>query len=364
MKTFITPNNDNDRFLRILKNNLKRKQISYVINQASSSSMGIDGDFVDSIGVSGSTALKGDINLVEGSNITLTQSGQYIEIASSGGGTSGYSGLSGYSGFSGYSGISGYSGVSGYSGRAGNPGESGYSGFSGYSGSGISGYSGYSGISGYSGSGISGYSGAGISGYSGYSGGGAPSDAQYVTLALNATLSAERVLTSGDGILFGDTGAGGTITVSSLNPWIAVVRTSQNDRANTATVTADEVLQFSGVAGGWYLMRGTIFFTTAATPDFKWGILTTRVVAGAYGEDEYIIPGAATTIIHTSRVTQPTDIALAGSGTTGGWIRFEYILRLSGAGTSTVSFGWSQNTSNATNTSVLTGSYIEYKKII
>lgn len=44
--------------------------------------------------------------------------------------------------------------------------------------------------------------------------GGAPSGAQYVTLATDGTLSAERVLTAGTGITLTDAGAGSTLTVA------------------------------------------------------------------------------------------------------------------------------------------------------
>lgn len=44
---------------------------------------------------------------------------------------------------------------------------------------------------------------------------GAPTGASYVTLGLNGTLSAERVLTAGNGIGFVDTGSNGTLTVSA-----------------------------------------------------------------------------------------------------------------------------------------------------
>ena len=47
------------------------------------------------------------------------------------------------------------------------------------------------------------------------SGGGAPTNAQYVTLATDATLSDERVLTAGTGISIVDGGAGSTVTISS-----------------------------------------------------------------------------------------------------------------------------------------------------
>ena len=47
------------------------------------------------------------------------------------------------------------------------------------------------------------------------SGGGAPTNAQYVTLATDATLSDERVLTAGTGISIVDGGAGSAVTISS-----------------------------------------------------------------------------------------------------------------------------------------------------
>ena len=47
------------------------------------------------------------------------------------------------------------------------------------------------------------------------SGSGAPTDASYLTLGTNSTLSAERVLTAGTGIQFTDGGAGSTLTVTN-----------------------------------------------------------------------------------------------------------------------------------------------------
>jgi len=46
-------------------------------------------------------------------------------------------------------------------------------------------------------------------------GGGAPTNAQYVTLALNGSLSQERVLTAGNGINITDGGANGNVTISA-----------------------------------------------------------------------------------------------------------------------------------------------------
>ncbi len=50
----------------------------------------------------------------------------------------------------------------------------------------------------------------------------APKDAQYLTLATNATLTNERVVTAGNGITLTDAGAGSTLTIASTGsnvPW-------------------------------------------------------------------------------------------------------------------------------------------------
>lgn len=46
-------------------------------------------------------------------------------------------------------------------------------------------------------------------------GGGAPTNATYLTLSLNGSLTSERVLTAGTGISFVDTGANGTLTINA-----------------------------------------------------------------------------------------------------------------------------------------------------
>jgi len=46
-------------------------------------------------------------------------------------------------------------------------------------------------------------------------GGGAPTNAEYLVLALSGSLSAERVLTAGTNITFVDTGANGTLTINA-----------------------------------------------------------------------------------------------------------------------------------------------------
>lgn len=60
-------------------------------------------------------------------------------------------------------------------------------------------------------------------------GGGAPTNASYVVIALNGTLTAERVLTAGAGISITDGGAGGNVTIAATG----------SGGANVGTATVD-----------------------------------------------------------------------------------------------------------------------------
>lgn len=57
------------------------------------------------------------------------------------------------------------------------------------------------------------------------SGGGAPTNASYVTLTNNGTLTSERVLTAGAGITVTDAGANNTVTISTVAAAPSILRT-------------------------------------------------------------------------------------------------------------------------------------------
>lgn len=78
-------------------------------------------------------------------------------------------------------------------------------------------------------------------------GGGAPSDAQYVVLAANGSLSDERILTEGDGLQIVDAGAGAAVTISTqtflTERLVVAQRTYTNLGAGpTEASTADRVM--------------------------------------------------------------------------------------------------------------------------
>jgi hypothetical protein len=102
-------------------------------------------------------------------------------------------------------------------------------------------------------------------GSGGTGGSGAPTTAQYVTLATDATLSAERVLTAGANVLLTDGGANNPITVDvgtqnvafagDISP--AQITANQNDynptglsTASTLRLNSDASRDITGLAGG------------------------------------------------------------------------------------------------------------------
>ena len=82
-------------------------------------------------------------------------------------------------------------------------------------------------------------------------GAGAPTDAQYVTLATDGDLSGERVLTAGTGITVSDAGAGSTVTVASTITQGAVASGTPSDNevavwTNSTTLEGDANLTWDG----------------------------------------------------------------------------------------------------------------------
>jgi hypothetical protein len=144
--------------------------------------------------------------------------------------------------------------------------------------------------------------------------------------------------------------------------WLTKVKSTETARRSTTTLTADADLKFEMEANVQYQFRAKVYFDSGSTPDFKWrhnGPSSPTLVrinrrswpcgASAWSE-------AVDTAYSSS------DIVLDGSASTGGVIEFEGTIT-NGSTDGAFEFQWAQNTSDASDTKVLAGSYIEYRRM-
>lgn len=186
---------------------------------------------------------------------------------------------------------------------------------------------------------------------------------------LTADLAA-RQLTSAKGQANGYAGLGadGIVPASQLPPaagsaWTTVKKTGDQSVTNNATLFDDAALRFAMLANTKYAIRGRIYFDTGATGDFKWRHVGPSSPALVRIRRQNILPGTtAWANIAVDTAYSAADIALAGTGTNGGYIEFEGIIQ-NGAAAGEFKFQWAQNTANGTPTVVRAGSHLEYAVI-
>jgi hypothetical protein len=144
------------------------------------------------------------------------------------------------------------------------------------------------------------------------SGGGAPTDAQYVTLASDGDLSAERVLTASTGIHIADGGANGPVWVSASGSTTAqsgIVRLqdSATDGTTDRAITPNAVYDISGVLSTSIASTGSTNAASIATNTSNISTNTTNIAStGA--------TNAAAILANTSNIsTNTTNIASTGA---------------------------------------------------
>lgn len=151
--------------------------------------------------------------------------------------------------------------------------------------------------------------------------------------------------------------------LSALGLWTPVFKTTTETITADSTLSNDAVLLFAMLANTTYAFRGRVFFDTTNAADFKWRHSGPAAPTLVRIKRSNVIPGGTSyTLIAVDTAYSAADIALTGAGTTGGWVEFEGIIA-NGANAGDFNFQWAQNASDAGNTSVLAGSYLEYKQV-
>ena len=141
--------------------------------------------------------------------------------------------------------------------------------------------------------------------------------------------------------------------------WRPIYKTADETVTTDTVLSNDAALLFSVATSTKYSFRFRVWFDSAIAADFKFGIngpATPTIFRAAY---TYIDPEGLD-VTNTLSAYETTGIAVVYATTnTGGYVSINGIIQ-NGSNAGSVSFTWAQNTSNAGNTTVLAGSYVEY----
>lgn len=152
-------------------------------------------------------------------------------------------------------------------------------------------------------------------------------------------------------------------TLNGKGIWRREDKATDESRTSNASLTNDADLVFNPItAGKKYAIRGRIFFDTAATPDFKFRLGGTATITPLRIVFKHIVPGTTAIVPAIETATFPTTTQIiAGGGSTGGYIEIDGQFEVTVTGT--IAFQWAQNTSNASPTKVLAGSWLEILEV-
>jgi hypothetical protein len=201
------------------------------------------------------------------------------------------------------------------------------------------------------------------------SGSGAPTDAQYVTLAVHASLSAERTLAvgaAGAGLSLTDAGANGNITIAIANEQWAPCAADKivNNSSTLVDITgmtfnigasATEIWQFE--AQLWTVANSTAAdwkfgFTVPASATYRLGFHSATATTDYWGLDT-----------GTNQIALSTTTIAMGSFSGTGGVFFRGFIFGGGTG-GAVQLQFAQNTPTASDSTIKKGSLLIARKTI
>jgi len=161
----------------------------------------------------------------------------------------------------------------------------------------------------------------------------------------------------------GDKGAG-AINVAQLYQsgvpvWRTAMKLTDETVQSNTTLFTDAELVFAMLANTKYTFRARIHFTTGATGDFKFRHTGPASPTLVQIKRAHIIgAGSAYAGIALDTAYSASDVAVAGAAGSG-WIELDGLIH-NGANAGSFGFRWAQNASEAVNTTVRAGSYIDW----
>jgi hypothetical protein len=156
---------------------------------------------------------------------------------------------------------------------------------------------------------------------------------------------------------------GRATALEAVARWTLVQKTVTQTKISTSTLAVDSVLKFTMAASTKYVFRAKVFIETNTTPDFKWRHAGPASPTRVTIKRSAIVPAAtALSNIAIDSAYSAADITMLAASGTLGWLEFEGVIE-NGLNAGDFEFQWAQNTSDASTTSVLAGSYLEYRAV-
>lgn len=147
------------------------------------------------------------------------------------------------------------------------------------------------------------------------------------------------------------------------NPLVVIFKSADESRNTTTTLADDATLVFPMAANLRYRFTARIWLDTVAAADFKYRHTGPASPASVRIVRQDIAPSAtAWENIAVDEAYSSADVVILTAGTTGGYVEFKGVI-LNGSNAGNFAFKWAQNSSDAGNTTVRAGSYIEYQII-
>jgi hypothetical protein len=147
---------------------------------------------------------------------------------------------------------------------------------------------------------------------------------------------------------------------SAWHPWNLSLKTVTTTIQSDATLNNDSDLAFPMAAGAKYIIRAMVFFTSDATADFKWRITGPASPTFVKLYRKNVNPDTLTALrADYSLAYSAADVVPGFTAGTDGIVEWDALVH-NGTTAGDFVFQWSQNSSNASNTSVQAGSYIEW----
>lgn len=151
--------------------------------------------------------------------------------------------------------------------------------------------------------------------------------------------------------------------VNWKNRVIPIAKQANQTKTANTTFADDDTLLFAAAANGVYVFRFRVFFDTTSSADFKFRLNGPTSPTGIRIARKVIAPAAtALSLVAVDTAFGTTVAVTTTTGTTGGYVEIDGGL-VNGANAGNVAFQWAQNSSDAGNTIVLKGSYLEYAKV-